>query len=127
MVVDTSAVVAILLDEVEGQRFAERLAEAGGAVLSAASYVELRIIARSRGERGEIEVDGTLLDCGIEIVPVTVSQARLAAAAFARFGKGRHPASLNLGDCFAYSLAKERNEPLLFMGNDFSRTDVAAA
>jgi ribonuclease VapC len=127
MVVDTSAVVAILLEEPEARSFAARLVDAGHAVMSAASYVELRIVARSRGRRGAAEVDGTLADGGIEIVPVTPGQARLAAEAYDRFGKGRHPAALNFGDCFSYALAKERSEPLLFKGDDFARTDIAAA
>ncbi|HET6469474.1 MAG TPA: type II toxin-antitoxin system VapC family toxin [Geminicoccaceae bacterium] len=127
MVVDTSAMVAILLAEPEAVSFAERLADAGGAVMSAAAYVELRIIARSRGRRGEAQVDELLMDCGIDVLPVTVAQARIAAAAHERFGKGRHPAGLNFGDCFAYALARERGERLLFKGGDFARTDIEAA
>ncbi len=88
------------------------------------SYVELAIVSLSRGVRGRFELEATLADAAIEIVPVTLDQARLAAGAYERYGKGRHAAALNFGDCFAYALAKVRGEPLLFKGTDFGRTDV---
>lgn len=126
MVVDTSAIIAILLQEDDAPHYAGAIADADLVVISAASYVELSIVALSRGARGRVELDGTLADAGIEIVPVTIDQARLAADAYDRFGKGRHAAALNFGDCFAYALARSRGEPLLFKGADFAQTDVVA-
>lgn len=127
MVVDTSAVIAILADELEGEAFGRALAMAPSRVMSVASYIELMMIALSRDLAGRAEVEGLLADAGIEVVPVTAAQGQLAVTAFLRFGKGRHPAGLNYGDCFAYALAKERGEPLLFKGRDFARTDVVPA
>ena len=124
MVVDTSAVMAILLAERDARSYADALAGAGSTVMSAASYVELTIVALSRGARGRAELEAMLTDALIEIVPVTVDQAHLAADAYESYGRGRHPAPLNFGDCFAYALAKTRNEPLPFKGDDFARTDV---
>jgi ribonuclease VapC len=124
MVVDTSALVAILLLEPDAQTYADAIAEANATVISATSYVELSIIALSRGTRGRAEVQATLADALIEIVPVTIDQAHIAADAYERYGRGRHPAALNFGDCFSYALAKDRNEPLLFKGEDFALTDV---
>jgi ribonuclease VapC len=95
--------------------------------MSAASYVELMIIALSRALAGRAEVEEMLKDAQIELVPVSIDHARFAVAAFDRFGKGRHAAKLNFGDCFAYALAKERGEPLLFKGEDFARTDLVPA
>ena len=95
--------------------------------MSAANYVEVAIVARSRGQIGRELVDATLDKVEVEIVPVSTELARVAADAFASYGRGRHPARLNYGDCFAYALAKIRNEPLLFKGNDFSQTDLVPA
>jgi ribonuclease VapC len=81
---------------------------------------------RQRGPAGANELDNFLRRGGIEIVPVDVDQVRIARDAFRRFGKGRHPASLNFGDCFSYALAKALGEPLLFKGGDFARTDIVA-
>jgi ribonuclease VapC len=128
MVVDTSAMLSIILHEPDELAMATRLGEAVAAIMSAATYVELSILAKTRGRLGLDMLDSALAEASIEIVSVSVSQARLAAEAYARFGKGRgHPARLNYGDCFAYALAKERGEPLLFKGSDFARTDIAAA
>jgi ribonuclease VapC len=124
MVVDTSVLIAILLQEEDAQIYADAIARAGTAALSAASYVELAIVSLSRGVRGRAELEATLADAGIEIIAVTLDQARIAVGAYERYGKGRHAASLNLGDCFAYALAKSRGEPLLFKGGDFTLTDV---
>jgi ribonuclease VapC len=97
-------------------------------VIAAATWTESRIVIFSRsGEAGLVALDELKAAAGIEIVPVTESLADLAFEAFRRFGKGRHPAGLNFGDCFSYALAKERNEPLLFKGDDFPRTDVSPA
>lgn len=127
MVVDSSAIVAILLREPEAQAFAECIARHRGSVMSAANYVEVAIVARSRGRIGRELVDATLDKVQVEIVPVSTALAREAADAFAAYGRGRHPARLNYGDCFAYALAKTRNEPLLYKGNDFSRTNLVPA
>jgi ribonuclease VapC len=123
MVVDTSALMAILLQEQDARTYADAIAGAS-TVLSAASYVELTIVALSRGLRGRAELEAMLTDAVIDIVPVTVDQAHLAADAYERYGRGRHPAGLNFGDCFAYALAMSRSEPLLFKGEDFASTDV---
>jgi ribonuclease VapC len=127
MVIDTSAVLAILLGEPEEQEMAEAMAAADRLVLSAVSLVEIAMVALSRRPTTLAEIEHQLTSWGIEIAPVGVVQARLAAEGFARFGRGRHPARLNFGDCFAYALAKERGEPLLFKGEDFARTDVVPA
>ena len=127
MVVDTSALMAVLLLEQDAPAYADAIAASTPTVISAASYVELTIVALSRGGRGRAELDATLTDALIEIVPVTVEQAQVAADAYERYGKGRHPANLNFGDCFAYALAKTRREPLLFKGADFSQTDILRA
>jgi ribonuclease VapC len=124
MVVDTSVLIAILLQEEDAQIYADAIARAGTAALSAASYVELAIVSLSRGVRGRAELEATLADAGIEIIAVTLDQVRIAVGAYERYGKGRHAASLNFGDCFAYALAKSRGEPLLFKGGDFTLTDV---
>jgi ribonuclease VapC len=127
MVVDTSALVAILLQEEDADTYADAIAGATTTALSAASYVELAIVSLSRGVRGRAELEATLADAAIEIVPVTLAQARAAAGAYERYGNGRHPAALNFGDCFAYALALARGEPLLFKGTDFALTDVLCA
>ena len=124
MVVDTSALIAILLQEEDAQAYADAIVRAGTAALSAASYLELAIVSLSRGVRGRAELEATLADAGIEIIAVTLDQARIAVGAYERYGNGRHAASLNFGDCFAYALAKSRGEPLLFKGGDFTLTDI---
>jgi ribonuclease VapC len=127
MVVDTSALVAILLGEPEAARFGRAIATAGRCAMSAASYVEFGMLAASHVSFDTSAVDAALRRWRIEVLPVTAARARLALEAFHAFGKGRHKARLNFGDCFAYALAKERGEPLLFKGGDFALTDVAAA
>ena len=127
MVVATSALVAILLQEDDAQVYADAIAAAAATALSAASYVEVAIISLSRGVRGRAELEAMLADAAIDIVPVTPDQARLAAGAYERYGKGRHAAALNFGDCFAYALAKSRGEALLFKGTNFGLTDVLRA
>ena len=126
MVVDSSAIVAILFDEPEREIFVALLAAATSRLMSAAGRVELTIVIEGRKrDAGRMELDLFLREAAIEIVPVTPEQADLACEAFRCFGKGRHPASLNFGDCFAYALAKETGEPLLCKGDDFARTDIA--
>jgi len=106
----------------------EALAAASTIGIAAPGLVEAYMVCEGRaGENGARQLDALLERLGPEIVPFTAELAGIAQEGWRRFGKGRHPASLNLGDCFAYALAKARNEPLLFKGDDFSRTDVKAA
>jgi ribonuclease VapC len=128
MIVDTSAVVAVVLDEPERAALLECLASAVSRTMSAASVVELIACYASRTRLDDplraLQDDLSRLDIIVE--PVTPEQALLACRARLRFGKGTgHPARLNYGDCFSYALAKSANLPLLFKGNDFGRTDVA--
>ena len=126
--IDTSAVLAILQDEPERTAFNARIAAADTRLLSAASLVELSIVLEARfGADGQGDLDLFLGTAEIEIVAVDRDQAELARRAFSRYGKGRHRAGLNFGDCFSYALAKGAGVPLLFKGNDFSYTDLESA
>jgi ribonuclease VapC len=128
MVVDTSALVAILLAEPDAERFARALADAPVRLLSAVSRVELSCVIEGRkGETGRADVDLLLRDGGFDIVGVTPQQAEIAVDAFRRFGKGHHRARLNIGDCFAYALAVATDHSLLFKGDDFIHTDIRPA
>jgi ribonuclease VapC len=129
MIVDSSALVAILRAEADTERLTKALFRAPNAVMSAASYLETSIVIdRSRDPRPSRQFDLLLHEAGIEIVPVTVEQARIAREAYRDFGKGSgHPAGLNFGDCFAYALATDRGEPLLYKGDDFVHTDIRSA
>ena len=127
MVIDTSVIVAILLGEPEAEAFAAAIDADQSRLLSAANALEIYlVIARAQREEGVRELDLFLMRAQIELVPFDNEQYRFAREAFRRFGKGRHPAALNFGDCFAYALSVASGEPLLFKGNDFSRTDVRA-
>ena len=128
MVIDTSAIAAIALDEPEAPAFERRIADDSVRLISAATVLETAIVLESRlGERGGAEFDLWLHKAGVEIAAVDADQADHARRAWRRYGKGRHPAGLNFGDCFAYALAASTQEPLLFKGDDFSRTDIQAA
>jgi ribonuclease VapC len=131
MVIDSSALVALLLGEPETAGFVAAIADASSRSVSAPSYVETAIVMMTRsGPEAQQQLDRLLADLAIEIVPFTRDQAVLAVAAYRQFGRGSgHPAALNFGDRFSYALAKFRGEPVLFKGNDFSRTDeeIAAA
>jgi ribonuclease VapC len=128
MVIDTSALVAILTGEAEQRAFIEAIEVAESRRVSAATFVETSIVIESRyGAEGLRDLDQFLIAAGTEIVPVDVEQAHAARRAYTRFGKGRHQAGLNYGDCFAYALAVARDEPLLFKGDDFVHTDVNAS
>jgi ribonuclease VapC len=128
MVIDTSALIAILADEPERRRFNKAIEDAPSRALSVASFVEVSMVVESRyGAEGIRDLDRFLERAGIELEPVDVPQARAARDAFSRFGRGRHAAALNYGDCFAYALATLRGEPLLFKGDDFARPEVAPA
>jgi ribonuclease VapC len=128
MVVDTSALIAILFRETEADRFGQALADAPIRMLSAVTWVELSFVVEGRkGDAGRADLDLLLRDGGFDIVSVTSRQAEIAIDAFRRFGKGRHQAGLNIGDCFSYALAVATDHPLLFKGDDFSRTDIRQA
>lgn len=128
MVLDTSAVLAILFDEPERESFVVRIANAPRRLISSATVLESSIVVEARrGEFAGRELDLLLHRAAVRIVALDEDQMQLARAAWRRFGKGRHPAALNFGDVFAYALAKATGEPLLFKGDDFSQTDVASA
>jgi ribonuclease VapC len=128
MIVDSSALVAILLEEPEGHRFGVALAGSGACRMSSAGFLEASMILQARkGADGVRDLDLLMARLRIEIVAFTESQARLARTAFVRYGKGRHPAQLNFGDCMAYALARETGEELLFKGTDFGLTDIGVA
>ena len=127
MVIDSSALLAILLAEDDAESFARAIETAEQRLLSAATLVEAAIVIQSKkGDSGERELDLLITRGGIKIIPVDSEQAEIARAAFRRFGKGRHPAGLNYGDCFTYALAKATDEPILYKGTDFAATDLPA-
>jgi len=129
VIVDSSAVVAILRKEPEEDDFRRWISGANPARLSAANYLEVGIVIDRLGDPAAIRsVDDFMLRSGIVIEPVTERQARVAREAYRDYGKASgHPARLNFGDCFAYALARDRNEPLLFKGDDFRHTDIRPA
>jgi ribonuclease VapC len=128
MVLDSSAVVAILFDEPQRSAFTRAIEREPRRLISAANMLESALIVEaSRGETAGRELDLLLHRASVEVVPVDADQVETARAAWRRYGKGRHPAGLNFGDCFAYALATASGMPLLFKGEDFSRTDVQAA
>jgi len=128
IVIDSSALVAILRDEPERRPFIDAIVDHGEPRLSAATYVEASMVMELRlGDRGGREIDVLIEDVGMAIVPVDQAQATIAREAFRRFGKGRHRAALNFGDCFVYALAKTLDASVLFKGNDFALTDLKRA
>ena len=129
MVVDTSALLAIAYSEAGHEDFERAIETDATRLLSAASALEAAIVMTSRAGAGNerrvlIELDRLIASLGLTLESVTPSQALLARDAYLHFGKGRHRAGLNFGDCFAYALAKESGEPLLFKGDDFLHTDI---
>jgi ribonuclease VapC len=125
MVLDTSALLAILQDEPERRSFNEAIESAATRRLSAATFVEVSIVIEARfGAAGQRDLDLFLERAGVEVVPLDLEQAKVARRAFSRYGRGRHVSGLNLGDCFSYALATVLGEPLLFKGDDFSHTDA---
>lgn len=125
MVLDTSALIAILMSEPEARAIATALAATDKRLLSAASLLETSIVIESRyGLAGGEKLEELIRSAQIQIEPVTHEQVTSARLAYRTYGKGRHPAGLNFGDCFAYALAKTTGEPLLFKGNDFNQTDI---
>lgn len=128
IVVDSSAIIALLLKEPERALFVSVLDDSADACCSAVSFVETFMVAMSRVPDFTFDRYIALMDgLGIRRIPVDEQQGVMSAQAFLRFGKGRHPAKLNLGDCFSYALAKSLNAPLLYKGEDFGRTDIVAA
>jgi ribonuclease VapC len=125
MVIDTSAVISILFGEPETELFVRALVDDPKKMISAFNALESAIVIEARkGEAGGRELDLLLHRARIEIIALTGDQVELALTAWRTYGKGNHPAGLNIGDCCAYALAKYSGEPLLFKGNDFSRTDI---
>jgi ribonuclease VapC len=128
MVIDTSALVAMLTDEPDAALFEASVADDPVRTMSTASYLETAIVIESRfGESGGRELDLWLHRASVSLVAVSADQAEVARAAYRQYGKGRHRAGLNYGDCFSYALAKVSGQPLLFKGDDFGHTDVVAA
>jgi ribonuclease VapC len=128
IVVDTSALTAILDREPDAASYAESIAETDSPLISAATLLELHIVMLNRhgGRAGQL-VDRLIQDAGFQIEDFTAQHLELAREAYARYGKGRNSAGLNYGDCFSYALAKATGLPLLFKGSDFSKTDLVAA
>jgi ribonuclease VapC len=129
MVIDSSALIALLLGEPETAGFVAAIGAASSRLISAPTYLETAIVMQARlGPEAQEKLDRLLSELSAEIVPFTQDHAILAIAAYRRYGKGSgHTAGLNFGDCFTYALAKFHNEPVLFKGNDFSRTDLQIA
>ncbi len=129
MIVDSSALVAILWSEPDAHVFAAAIDAAANRRMSAGTYLEIAIVIDARRNPvASRRLDELIAEAAISIEPVTAEQARIARQAYRDFGKGsRHPAQLNFGDCFGYALAKELREPLLFKGNDFIHTDIVPA
>jgi ribonuclease VapC len=128
VILDTSSVLAILRDEEDGPTFAEKIREADVCRMSAPTFVELSMVLESTaGDTGILACDTFFRENEIRVEPFTEEHALAARHGFSSYGKGRHPAGLNMGDCFCYALAKVTGEPLLFKGNDFRKTDVTSA
>jgi len=129
MILDSSVLVAILQEEPEAQSLLKTLASYRGILrLSAANHLEAAIVVdRNKNAELSSRLDALIEELEIEIVPVSADHAEIGRRAYLEFGKGNHPARLNFGDCFAYALAKTTGEPLLFKGDDFTHTDIAAA
>jgi len=128
VIVDTSAVLAILFAQPDAERYARAISNAPVCRMSVATFVEISIVMESQtGDRGSRQWDQFFRRAEFALEPVTEEQAYAARQAWSDFGKGRSPAKLNFGDCFSYALARTLGEPLLFKGADFSRTDVSSA
>ncbi|MGF1481952.1 MAG: type II toxin-antitoxin system VapC family toxin [Cyanophyceae cyanobacterium] len=128
MVIDSSAIIAILNLEPEAEAFTAVIQDDPICLLSTGNALELAILVKARKEEAGLrELDFFIYKAGIEIVSFNKQQLNLARHAFAEYGKGRHPANLNFGDCFAYALSKTSGQPLLFKGGDFVKTDLIAA
>jgi ribonuclease VapC len=125
VVIDSSAILAIVYAEPKEAKFLDIIAQSETRLLASPSYVEISIVLGTRhGEQDVKNLKRLIDELSIVIVPFSPEQSRLATEAFLKFGKGRHPAKLNRGDCFSYALAKAISQPLLFKGNDFIQTDI---
>jgi ribonuclease VapC len=128
MILDTSSLVAIIAEEPDGELYIQAISRAPSCRISAGNFLELSIVIEGQfGSDVLRQCDALFRRVGIVIEPVTVEHIHVARQAFHDFGKGRHPAGLNFGDCFAYALAKATAEPLLFKGRDFAKTDIVSA
>ena len=127
MIVDTSALLAILFNESDAETYARAIAQADAPRISAANFVEAAIVIEAQTKNSSSQLDAFMRRAGLAIEPITEEQAHVARQAYTDFGKGRHAAALNFGDCFAYALAKVTDNPLLFKGKDFSQTDITPA
>ena len=128
MIVDTSAVLAVLFLEPDAERYERAIVDAAQSRMSTANFFEAAMVVESRtGATGGLDLDRLIERGQVRLEPVTPEQAHVARQAWRRFGRGNHPAALSYGDCFAYALAEVTQEPLLFKGNDFMLTDVAVA
>lgn len=128
MIVDTSALAAVLFGEPEAAFYTRLIHDADRCLISAGNFLELAMVIESQiGPDASRQCDAFIRGAAIIIEPFTVEQAHVARKAFIAYGKGRHPAALNFGDCFAYALAKTTGEPLLFKGEDFKKTDITSA
>jgi ribonuclease VapC len=128
MILDTSSLVAIIAEEPDGELYIQAISRASSCRISAGNFLELSIVIEGQfGSDVLRQCDALFRRVGIVIEPVTVEHIHVARQAFHDFGKGRHPAGLDFGDCFAYALAKATAEPLLFKGRDFAKTDIVSA
>ena len=128
MIIDSSAILAILFEEPDAERFEDAIADAWPRRMSAVALLEAAMVVEGRGGAGAGDaLDALLKRAKIKLEPVTQEHVDVARQAWRRFGKGNHPAALNFGDCFAYALAEVTGEPLLFKGDDFALTDIEAA
>jgi ribonuclease VapC len=128
MILDSSAVLAILFHESDAKRYADAIEATEVRRISAPTYVELSIVVESQnGPSGLHDLEHFIRQAAIVVEPFTAEQAHLAQRGWSNYGRGQHPAKLNFGDCFSYALAKSLDEPLLFKGGDFSKTDVEPA
>ena len=126
MVIDSSALIAILLGEPEAESLAAAIAGDGRRLMSAFSALETAIVIEAKkGEAGGRELDQLMHRASVEIVPMNAEQVEMAREAWRKYGKGHHPAGLNIGDCCSYALSKYSGEPLLFKGDDFAKTDIS--
>jgi ribonuclease VapC len=128
VIIDSSAVLAIFLQEHDGRRYLRAVMDAEARRMSVSNWLETSMVVDRRGSPVAVNwLEAFMQSAQIELMPVSVSQAEIARRAWRMFGRGVHPAKLNYGDCFAYALAKETREPLLFKGDDFAQTDVEPA
>lgn len=128
MVVDTSALAAVLFGESDAEKYIDALARPGRKLMSSVTRMESGLVVEARkGELGVNAYGKLLAVAGIEVIAFDAGQAEIAVDAWRRYGKGRHPAALNMGDCASYALAALRNDTLLFKGDDFSKTDLPSA